>query len=174
MIVLADLKAICPMTPTSRVELFLEPLNSAMREFDIDQTPAREAMFLAQVAHESGGLHYVRELASGKAYEGRADLGNTEDGDGVRYKGRGLIQVTGKANYRACGDALGLDLVSSPELLEQPDNAARSAGWFWASRHLNELADKGDFIAITKRINGGLNGLPDRQAYLKRAEGVLA
>lgn len=174
MIALADLKAICLTTPQARLLLFLEPLNATMKEFEIDKTPVRESMFLAQIAHESGGFHYVRELASGDAYEGRADLGNDEPGDGVRYKGRGLIQITGKANYRACGAALDLDLISNPELLEQPDAAARSAGWFWASRHLNELADKGDFIAITKRINGGLNGLPDRQAYLTRAEAVLA
>lgn len=174
MIELADLKAICLMTSNARLQLFVDPLNVAMREFEIDQTAARESMFLAQLAHESGGFHYVRELASGEAYEKRADLGNTEDGDGVRFKGRGLIQITGRDNYRDCGDALGLDLISCPELLEQPDNAARSAGWFWASRHLNELADRGDFLAVTKRINGGTNGLADRQAYLKRAEAVLA
>lgn len=174
MITVADLKSICLMTPSARLQLFLDPLNAAIKEFEIDQTPVRESMFIAQVAHESGGFHYVRELASGEAYEGRADLGNTENGDGVRFKGRGLIQITGRGNYRACGDALGLDLVSSPELLEQPGNAARSAGWFWHSRGLNAIADRGDFIAITKRINGGLNGLPDRQAYLKRAEAVLA
>ena len=174
MIELADLKAICLTTSSKRLELFIGPLNETMKEFEIDQTPNREAMFLAQLAHESGGFHYVRELASGEAYEGRADLGNTADGDGVRYKGRGLIQITGKANYRACGAALGLDLISHPELLEQPLNAARSAGWFWHSRGLNAIADRGDFLAITKRINGGTNGLADRQAYLKRAEAVLA
>lgn len=145
-----------------------------MREFDIDQNPARETHFLAQVAHESGAFHYTRELASGEAYEGRKDLGNTDIGDGVRYKGRGLIQITGRANYQACGDALGVDLISEPEQLEQPLLACRSAGWFWHSRNLNQLADRGDIKAITKKINGGFNGLPDRIAYLTLAQHQLA
>jgi putative chitinase len=143
-----------------------------MMEFGID-TVERETMFLAQVAHESGAFNYVREIASGQAYEGRKDLGNTEPGDGVRYKGRGLIQVTGKANYKSCGDALGIDLIAQPELLETPEYAARSAGWFWDSRKLNAIADKGDFLLLTKRINGGTNGYADRQAYLQRAQGVI-
>jgi putative chitinase len=141
-----------------------------MAEFDISANVERETHFLAQVAHESGGFNYVRELASGDAYEGRADLGNTEPGDGVRFKGRGLIQITGKANYAACGDALGVDLLLTPELLERPDLAARSAGWYWDSRHLNELADRGDARAITKKINGGLNGYQDRLSYLEIAQ----
>lgn len=192
MIEISDLKAICLLSPASRLEVFVDPLNETMKEFEIDKTPTREAMFLAQIAHESGGFRYVRELASGEAYEGRADLGNDQDGDGVRYKGRGLIQITGKANYRACGDALGLDFVSSPELLEDPANATRSAGWFWAvgaglrlshralahgikpGANLNDLADAGDFDGITLAINGGLNGLAERQAYLKRADGAFA
>lgn len=156
----------------NRVAAFLAPLNDAMYEFSID-TPKREAHFLAQIAHESGELRYVRELASGEAYEGRKDLGNVETGDGVRFKGRGLIQVTGRANYQKCGDALGLDLLLSPELLEEPANACRSAGWFWKSRGLNELADKGDASSITRRINGGLNGYASRLEYLNRAREVL-
>ena len=173
MIALDDLRRLCPTTPTARLELFVEPLNAAMNEFEI-ANPARETMFLAQVAHESGGFHYVRELASGEAYEGREDLGNTEPGDGVRYKGRGLIQITGRGNYARCGDALGLDLVGSPELLEEPVAAARSAGWFWAEHGLNARADVGDMRSITKRINGGLNGWADRMAYLERAQQILA
>ena len=174
MITLDDLRAICPRTKRERLELYLEPLNAAMDEFRISVNVERETHFLAQVAHESGGFRYVRELASGEDYEGRADLGNMVKGDGVRFKGRGLIQITGRANYIACGDALGVDLVGEPGLLERPDLAARSAGWFWESRNLNELADRGDARAITKKINGGVNGYQDRLAYLKAAQERLA
>ena len=173
MILLEDLKAICPVTKKSRLELYVEPLNAAMQEFEID-TPEREAAFLAQVAHESGGFNYVRELASGEAYEGREDLGNVRAGDGKLFKGRGLIQITGRTNYRRCGDAFGVDLVSNPILLEEPDLAARSAAWFWNTHGLNELADKGDMKAITKRVNGGLNGYGDRLVYWERAKEALA
>lgn len=169
-----DLAAICKHSPRSTLARFVEPLNDAMAEFGIDANPARETHFLAQIAHESGGFRYVRELASGEAYEGRDDLGNTEPGDGVRFKGRGLIQITGRANYADCGAALGLDLLAAPELLEEPVNAARSAGWYWESRGLNELADRGDARAITRRINGGLNGLQDRLSYLQLAQERLA
>ena len=148
----------------SRVQEFLEPLNAAMREFHIN-TPVRQAAFLAQIAHESGELRYVKELASGAAYEGRASLGNTQPGDGMKFKGRGLIQITGRNNYYECGKALGVDLITNPELLETNDLACRSAAWFWASRGLNDLADKGDINRICRRINGGLNGLSDRMAY---------
>ena len=156
----------------SRVQEFLEPLNAAMREFHIN-TPVRQAAFLAQIAHESGELRYVKEIASGAAYEGRKDLGNTQSGDGMRYKGRGLIQITGRNNYAECGKAMGVDLITNPELLETNDLACRSAAWFWASRGLNDLADKGDFKRITKRINGGYNGLKERQAYYARAKMAL-
>lgn len=156
-----------------RVPDFLDPLNAAMTEYQIDTSLLRTQMFLAQVAHESGELRYVKELASGDAYEGRADLGNTQAGDGVHYKGRGLIQITGRANYQVCGDALGLPLIDSPELLEQPINATRSAAWFWQKHGLNEQADLNNFITITRRINGGVNGLADRQMYLARAQKAI-
>ncbi|MFA7269941.1 MAG: glycoside hydrolase family 19 protein [Sterolibacterium sp.] len=174
MITLDDLHVICPSVNQARIEPFVDPLNDAMHEFDIDANTERETAFLAQICHESGGFYYVRELASGDAYEGRSDLGNTEPGDGRKFKGRGLIQITGRSNYAACGDALGLDLCDKPELLEQPIAACRSAGWFWHKRGLNELADAGDFLHITKRINGGTNGWEDRLAYLKRAQKALA
>ncbi|MDO8033884.1 glycoside hydrolase family 19 protein [Janthinobacterium sp. SUN128] len=156
-----------------RATLFLAPLNAAMVEFSID-TPQRQASFLAQVGHESGQLRYVRELASGAAYEGRADLGNVIAGDGVRFKGRGLLQVTGRANYAACGVALNLDLLAAPQLLEQTTAACRSAGWFWQSRGLNRLADAGDQERVTRRINGGVNGLAERLALYAAARKVLA
>lgn len=161
--------------PNARAKagIFLLALNAAMLEFSIN-TPARQASFLAQLAHESGQLAYVRELASGAAYEGRKDLGNIQPGDGVRFRGRGLLQVTGRSNYAACSAALGLDLLTQPALLEQTVNACRSAGWFWQSRGLNALADAGDQVAVTKRINGGTNGLAERLAYFKIAQKVLA
>lgn len=173
MITSDDLHRICPSTNVARLEPFIDPLNAAMDEFGISENLGRESAFLAQIAHESGGFYYVRELASGAAYEGRVDLGNTEPDDGVKFKGRGLIQITGRANYAACGDALGLALCDEPELLEQPENACRSAAWFWHKRGLNELADAGDFLRITKRINGGTNGWEDRLAYYKRAQRVV-
>lgn len=144
-----------------RVEEYLPSLNAAMEEFEIN-TPAREAAFIAQVAHESGELRYVEEIASGEAYEGRVDLGNVYPGDGVKFKGRGFLQITGRDNYRACGEYLKLDLLEHPELLETPEGACRSAGWFWGIyKNLNPLADAGNFKSITIRINGGLTHYDD-------------
>lgn len=171
MVTKEQLLAIMP-NARKKVDAFLGHINAAMVEFDIN-TPLRQAMFLAQIAHESGQLVYVKELASGKAYEGRRDLGNVAPGDGVRYKGRGLIQITGRANYTALMMALDIDCVENPEVLEEPVNACRSAGWFWSTKNLNALADKGDFLAVTKRINGGTNGLKDRQELFERAKKVL-
>lgn len=157
-----------------------EPLTRAMDVYEIN-SPLRQAAFVAQIAHESAAFLYVRELGS-DAYLSKYDtgklaqaLGNTPeaDGDGQRYRGRGLIQITGRANYQRCGEALGLDLLIHPELLEMPDNAALSAAWFWSDRKLNQLADEGDFIKITRRINGGLNGFQERVAYYARAKAIL-
>lgn len=174
MITLEQLKKIITYAGP-RAGVFLGPINDAMDEFGID-TPMRQAAFLAQIAHESGSLRYVKELASGAAYEGRADLGNTETGDGVRFKGRGLIQITGRANYRAVSKALYGDdetLQRHPELLEDVVPACRSAAWFWWSHGLNTLADIGAFHAITRAINGGYNGYDERLAYFQRATAVL-
>ncbi|WLG53993.1 glycoside hydrolase family 19 protein [Pseudomonas extremorientalis] len=157
--------------------VFVPALNAAMSRYGIVGTP-RAAAFIAQVGHESGQLRYVREIwgptAQQLTYEGRADLGNTVKGDGSKYRGRGLIQITGRANYAACGEALGLDLINKPELLELPQNAAMSAAWFWSTRGLNTLADQKDFAKITRRINGGLTGQDDRQALYDKALKVLA
>lgn len=132
----------------------------------------RLQMFMAQVAHESAGFRATREYASGKAYENRKDLGNTNPGDGVRYKGRGLIQLTGRFNYRAYSPALGFDAEANPELLEQMPQALLVAALYWHSRGLNKLADEDKFTTITKRINGGVNGLQDRLNYLARAKEI--
>lgn len=154
------------------IDRFLDPLNSTLEEFEIN-TPQRIRMFLAQIGHESGQLRYRRELASGSAYEGRKDLGNTSPGDGVRYKGRGLIQITGKSNYALASLALGLPLLEKPELLEEDSNACRSAGWFWYKSNCNALADMGYFEKVTRRINGGLNGYSDRFKLYQRALEVI-
>lgn len=173
MLDLPQLQAIMPASRL-RASIYLVPLDDAMTEFGID-TPARQAMFLAQVCHESGGLRYVRELATGAAYEGRLDLGNTTPGDGVKYRGRGLIQVTGRRNYYDCSIALYGDdrLIEAPHFLESTGPACRSAAWFWESRNLNALADAGDFRAVTRRINGGTNGWDDRVAAWGRAKLAL-
>ena len=157
--------------------VFVPVLNAAMGKYGI-VTKRRIAAFIAQVGHESGQLRFVREIwgptAQQAGYEGRVDLGNTVPGDGSKYRGRGLIQITGRANNAACGEALGLDLINQPTLLEQPQYAAMSAAWFWSTRGLNTLADQGEFVKITRRINGGLNGLADRQALYEKALKVLA
>ncbi|MFA7331873.1 MAG: glycoside hydrolase family 19 protein [Candidatus Delongbacteria bacterium] len=139
-------------------------------------TPLRQAHFLAQIGHESGELRFRAEIASGEAYEGRQDLGNTQPGDGRRFKGRGLIQLTGRANYREYGRALGreAELLEQPELVETDATLCVDvAGWFWAKRGLNALADKDDLTALTRRINGGVNGLADRRRLLTRLKGLL-
>ena len=149
-----------------------------MEQFEIN-TPCRQAAFLAQVGHESCSLLFVREIwnpvqvPAQAGYEGRADLGNTEPGDGVRFLGRGPIQITGRANYQACGIALGLDLLSHPEWLEIPEHGASSAAWFWQSRALNQLADRGRFHSITRAINGGTNGEKDRDRRFALASKAL-
>lgn len=146
-------------------EKFVRALNDTMLHYNIN-TPLRMQHFISQILHESGNFFYVRELASGEAYEGRKDLGNTVAGDGRRFKGRGLIQITGRANYTALSKDLGIDCVNHPELLETTLNATMSAGWFWNRAGLNKYADLDDLKTITKRINGGLNGLEDRKAKL--------
>ncbi|WP_285355483.1 glycoside hydrolase family 19 protein [Pseudomonas sp. lyk4-R2A-10] len=156
--------------------VFLPVLNTAMQRYQIVGRK-RVAAFIAQLGHESGQLRFVREIwgptpAQAK-YEGRADLGNTQPGDGSKYRGRGLIQITGRANYASCGEALGLDLITEPELLELPQYAAMSAAWFWKQNGLNDLADLDQFNTITRRINGGLNGLQDRLEIWSRARAVV-
>ena len=157
--------------------VFVSALNTAMNHYQIVGLK-RVAAFIAQVGHESGQLKYVREIwGPTKAkvkYEGRVGLGNTVAGDGLKYRGRGLIQITGRANYVECGGALSLDLVNNPELLEKPQHACMSAAWFWSGRGLNAFADAGKFDTITRRINGGLTGAADRQALYARALKVLA
>ena len=164
-------------------ERYAEPLAEACIHFKIT-TPERVSAFLAQVFHESGRLRYAREIwgptAAQSRYEIRRDLGNVNFGDGRRFMGRGLIQVTGRGNYKQMRDYLrqtvhGVpDFVATPEAMEQPKWAAYTAAAYWDSRNLNALADVGDFDRITKLINGGYNGKPDRDALYIKAKKVLA
>ena len=132
-------------------------------------TPLRICHFIAQIAHESGGLKYWYELG-GKSYfskyEGRKDLGNNKKGDGYKYRGRGLIQLTGRANYTEMSKKLGVDLINSPDLAVVPEIAIRIACEYWDSRKLNDYADKDNILGITRKINGGYNGLSDRSKWL--------
>lgn len=175
MITKEQLKACMPNATDANIDKFIQPLNDTLTKYEIN-TPARKAAFIAQLAHESGSFRYVRELDSGEAYEGRLNLGNVQPGDGPRFKGRGLIQLTGRANYKALSTAFGVDFVSNPELLEQPNWATLSAGWFWNSRKLNAVADLATeqaFEKITRRINGGLTHLAERKANWLRCMRIL-
>lgn len=168
----------------ARIPRFVGPLNSSMDEFEIT-TSGRQAAYIATLAHESGQFIYMQELADGSAYEHRADLGNTRleaqeiaavhgSTPGRWWKGHGPIQITGYDNHKACGEYLGLDLLNEPRLLCEPEHGCRGAGWFWMTRKINALADAGDFKAVTRKVNGGLNGWLDRLAYYERALKVLA
>jgi len=165
----------------SRLAQCMQPLNDAMVEFAINTLP-RAAAFIAQLAHESGQLQFMEEIwgptAAQKRYEPPSDLatklGNTQRGDGFLFRGRGPIQLTGRANYTRYGELLGLDLVGDPDRVATPEVGCRVAGLFWQRNGLNELADAGDFTKITKRINGGLNGLAEREALHRMALEVLA
>jgi putative chitinase len=181
------------VTTPEMADKWLDALNATAEQFDIN-TPDRIAGFLSQLAHESAGFkatsenlnysaealcrvwpsrfnaencqEYARnpEKIANKAYSSRMGNGDESSGDGWKYRGKGLIQLTGKDNYQRFSDATGVDAVDNPELLAEPDLAALSAGWFWSTNGLNALADAKDIVGMTKRINGGTHGLDDRQA----------
>jgi putative chitinase len=175
MIAAEQLHAVMPLAG-ARADAFAAPLSSAMERFEVN-TPARAAAFLAQIAYESGQLRFLREIwgptPAQRRYEGRVDLGNTEPGDGKRFMGRGLIQITGRKNYLLCGFGLHLDLVAQPELLEQAGHAAASAAWYWQAHSLNRFADAGDFVGLTRAINGGTNGITERRQLWARTKVAL-
>jgi putative chitinase len=180
---------------------WLEPLLETFEKYDIN-TPKRQACFIGQAMHESGGFkHLVENLnysalglmrtwasrfpdletadkyahnaekIANKVYSGR--MGNTEDGDGFAYRGRGIFQLTGKENYKNCSDGIGVDLIANPELLQEPRCATLSAGWYWNKRNLNQYADTMDIETITKKINGGVIGLDDRKAKINKVLDIL-
>lgn len=148
-------------------------LASTLEEYGIN-TRLRIAHFLGQCCHESAGFRTTEEFASGDAYERRSDLGNTRRGDGRRYKGRGLIQLTGRANYRDVGQALGVDLENNPLLAEAPQLSLKIACEYWKRRKINPDCDRDDIIRVTKKVNGGWNGLEDRRRYTAKAKAALA
>jgi len=183
MLTTEQLQSIMPRLPPARSNELLPFLAAAMTEFAIE-APARAAAFLAQLAHESGQFHFMEEIwgptVAQRRYEPvttlSQNLGNTEAGDGRRFKGRGPIQLTGRANYKRFGDLLAVDLIADPPRAATPDVAFRVAGLYWSKKGLNELADLATddaFTEITRRINGGTNGLADRQAFYAAARTVL-
>lgn len=165
------LEAIKKIAPRARVDIatIARTIDENTKKYGVD-TEARLDAFLAQAAHETNGFDTLEEYASGAAYEGRSDLGNTQPGDGVRFKGRGIFQTTGRSNYKDVSRHIFGDdrLLTNPEILEQPKYAAIAALYYWKSRNLSPLADKGDFETITKRINGGLNGWKERLSYWEK------
>lgn len=203
MVTKEQLVKIFPKINKATLDEIWEPLNAAMKEFNID-SPLRKAMFLAQCAHESGTFSRVTEnlnyraetlvkvfpkyyktlneavaharkpeLIANTVYGNRMGNGNAASGDGYRYRGRGLIQLTGKNNYTECSKGLNIDLIKTPEYLETAVGASRSAAWFWSHNGLNKFADAGDIVGATKRINGGTIGLDERIELYKIAKSVL-
>lgn len=192
LITIDQLRAICPDAPKG-ADAFIPYLQTLFHADGI-LTVKQRAMFVAQVWHESGGFRYTREIwgptTAQQGYEGRADLGNTQPGDGKRFMGRGLIQITGRANYAACGRALNVDLLAMPQLLETPSYAVASAGWYWRLKGFNEIMAEPDIWRetvtisgkkrslgqlgyVTYRVNGGFNGLDARRVLYERALKVL-
>jgi putative chitinase len=168
----ARLLMIMKRCPPDRVDLFAKCMTDAMAKADIVSV-TRVAAFVGQIAVESGELRWWEELTSGQQYEGRKDLGNIEPGDGPRYKGRGPIQLTGRANYTAASKALGLDLVAHPELVATPEVGFDTSTWYWQQRGINGLVDALDYARVTKAVNGGLTNHDRRLAYYYRALEVL-
>lgn len=191
-------------TPAERADKWVPWLNMTMLKYDID-SPQRQAMFLAQLAHESGSFRFVEEnlnysvealqrvfkkyfptdeLAlmyarqpekiANRVYANRMGNGEESSGDGWKYRGRGLIQLTGKDNYAAFSLKANNNALLEPDLVAEPELAAMSAGWFWDTNGLNKLSDAGDVRAVTRRINGGFNGLADREAKYNKLITILS
>ena len=172
-----QLKKISPSISSKNLVVYTPLLNKWMPYYSIN-TKLRQSAFIARALHECGSFRYTTEIASGAAYDtGRlaVKLGNTpqKDGDGQKYKGRGVMQITGKSNYSAVSKALNVDFVSNPTLLSEPNYAVQSACWWWWNRKLNALADKGDFKEIVRIVNGGENGLEESLALYNKALCVL-
>ena len=167
-----QLGKIMPALIEPKLSEYYTHLRTAMEEHKINTT-ARMAAFLAQLAHESADLKYMEEIGTGEKYEGRKDLGNIYPGDGKRFKGRGPIQLTGRNNYKTFGNLLGVDLLNLPELAASPEYGFKIAAAYWTSKKLNAIADIGNFKEITRRINGGYNGLSDRVRRHELAKQIL-
>ncbi|MGW6694289.1 glycoside hydrolase family 19 protein [Rhodococcus sp. NPDC054953] len=167
-----DLARIVPGIAAEKIAAYIAPLNEAMARSGIDN-PVRQAAFIAQLAVESDSFRTFEEYASGRAYEGRADLGNTQPGDGERYKGRGAIQITGRHNYEKVSEYTGVDFIAHPELLAAPENAFTTAAWYWTSRNLNQVADTAGIVRVSELVNGGHHALSRRIADFQRGLDVL-
>lgn len=202
MIALVQLQKIFPKTTVETLSKYVEPLIKVFKTYEIN-TPLRQAHFLAQIGHESGGFNFTKEnlnysadallkvfpkyfnadsaasharnpqMIANRVYSNRMGNGDVVSNDGFNYRGRGLIQLTGKTNYTAFGKAVGLDLTKVVPYLETPEGAAMSAGWFWDTNKLNAKADADNIQSVTKTINGGTNGMDDRMAILARAKAAL-
>lgn len=166
------LKKISPNSNDDIVRDLEKYLNDAFKKYKID-TYIRACHFIAQAAHESAGFRTLEEYADGSAYEGRKDLGNVVPGDGKRYKGRGIFQLTGRANYKSYGEKLRLDLENNPNLAKEAHVSVLTACEYWNNKNLSTFADIDDITSITRRINGGLNGLDDRKNYLSKAKKAI-
>lgn len=166
------IRTIAPNSKEEVIVPLVKYLNMYLAKYEVN-TYLRICHFIAQAAHESASFRTLEEFASGAAYEGRKDLGNLQKGDGVRYKGRGIFQLTGRANYRDMSKKLNVDLENNPELAETPEISVLTALEYWKSRGLNRFADADDVSTITRRINGGFNGFEDRKKYLARAKTVF-
>lgn len=163
------LRSLCPGAKQNIIDGVAEYFNQYSKEYGVN-TPLRVVHFLSQAAHETDKFKTLQEYASGSAYEGRRDLGNVKKGDGRRYKGRGIFQLTGRANYRTIGKVLDLDLENNPDSALNPKYSVLIALEYWKSRRINSNADIDDIVGVTKKINGGRNGLQDRINLLKRAK----
>jgi putative chitinase len=172
-----DLCALAPRGPKPTLKALAQAAPDVFAKYEIN-TALREAHFWAQAAHETGGFKYTHEIWGPtdvqKRYEGRKDLGNIEPGDGFKFRGRGIFQLTGRANYKKYGEALGIDLINNPDKAAEPETALLIACEYWSSRKINACADKDDVVAVTKKINGGTNGIADRRAHLLIAKKMWA
>lgn len=174
-ITLEQLAYIMKTAKRSTLELHLPLINNCLVKFEIN-TPLRVQHFLAQCGHESGSLKWMHEIASGEAYEGRRDLGNTKPGDGKKFRGHGPIQLTGRNNHTLFFNYIGKpELIDNPRILEEDLGMAwEASGWYWTVfRKINRYADKDDAEMCTRLVNGGLNGYSDRLQYLARAKAVI-
>lgn len=166
-----EILRICSGVYRKNLDSFVRDFNRWAAEFGVT-TPLRAAHFIGQVLHESGCLRYTEEIASGQAYEWRQDLGNVQKGDGKRFKGRGYLQITGRANYQAYAKSKWCngDLMSHPEWLANSPGNVKASLWFWWKNNLNALADRDDSKAVTRKINGGLNGYEQRVDWTNKAK----
>ena len=172
-----DLRALGPRAKKDLIDGLAASAPALMEKYEIN-TPLRQCHFWAQWAHESGDFRYMQEIwgptPAQARYEGRKDLGNIQKGDGFRFRGRGLAQLTGRANYAEMSKKIGVDLIANPDEAAKPPIALQIACEYWKSRKINALADKDDVVGVTKKINGGTNGLQDRKAQLALAKKMWA